>query len=163
SFNNSSKSATVTLLAPPGPAALSSLGFFPNIVIGGNPALAIIGLTNPAPTGGFPVNLSSNNAAATPPQSVTVPGREQTFSFSVPTSTVTTSTALSVFATGGGRTVIGTLTVDPAAPPPPQTITLIVSATGRTGERVMSSPGGINAPVGSSTQASFSQGTVITL
>jgi hypothetical protein len=162
SYNNSSKAATVTLLPPPGPAALSSLGFFPNTVTGGNPALAIVGLTNPAPVGGFLVSLSSNNSAATPPPSVTVPAGQQTFSFSVPTSIVVTSTGLSVFATAGGRTAIGTLTVNPPDPPP-ATVTLTVSATGRTGESVISSPAGINVPVGSSMQASFTQGTAITL
>jgi hypothetical protein len=59
-------------------------------------------------------------------------------------------------------------TPPPSPPPPPSpspsaTVTLTVSATGRTGETVTSTPAGISVPVGSSGQASFAQGTSITL
>jgi hypothetical protein len=47
--------------------------------------------------------------------------------------------------------------------PQPQTATLTVTATGRSGERVMSTPAGIDVPVGSSGSASFTVGTAITL
>ena len=52
-----------------------------------------------------------------------------------------------------------TLTVKPA----PQTATLTVTAIGRSGERVLSSPPGINVAVGSIGSASFATGTTITL
>ena len=42
-------------------------------------------------------------------------------------------------------------------------VTLTVTATGRTGERVVSSPSGINVPVGSTGSASFATGASITL
>jgi len=42
-------------------------------------------------------------------------------------------------------------------------VTLTVTATGRTGERVVSSPSGINVPVGSTGSASFATATSITL
>jgi len=51
----------------------------------------------------------------------------------------------------------------PQAPPPGQTATLTVSATGRSGEHVTSSPAGINVAVGSSGSGSFATGTSITL
>jgi len=51
----------------------------------------------------------------------------------------------------------------PQAPPPGQTATLTVTATGRSGERVTSSPAGINVAVGSSGSGSFTTGTSITL
>jgi hypothetical protein len=50
-----------------------------------------------------------------------------------------------------------------AAPPPPTTATVTVTATGRSGERVTSSPAGINVQVGSTGSASFTTGTSITL
>jgi len=51
--------------------------------------------------------------------------------------------------------------VNPSSPG--QTATLTVTASGRTGERVTSSPAGINVAVGSSGSASFTTGTSITL
>jgi len=50
-----------------------------------------------------------------------------------------------------------------SAPPSGQTATLTVTATGRSGERVSSSPAGISVAVGSSGSASFATGTSITL
>ena len=53
----------------------------------------------------------------------------------------------------------------PQAPPPPPgtAATLTVSAAGRSGERVTSTPAGINVAVGSTGSASFTTGTQITL
>ena len=51
-----------------------------------------------------------------------------------------------------------------AAPPPPAgMLTLTVNASGRSGERISSSPTGINVAVGSTGSASFTSGTAITL
>ena len=50
-----------------------------------------------------------------------------------------------------------------AAPPPGGALTLTVTATGRSGERIVSSPAGINVAVGSTGSASFTGGTAITL
>src|SRR5207245_1624459 len=68
----------------------------------------------------------------------------------------------------GGATRTATLSVDPPAEPPPppppaQSATLSVTATGRSGERVTSSPAGINVAVGSTGSATFTTGTSITL
>ena len=51
----------------------------------------------------------------------------------------------------------------PPPPPPGGNVTLTVSATGRSGERVTSSPSGINVSVGSTGSAAFAGGTRITL
>ena len=162
SYNNSSKAATVTVLPTPPPATLLSIGLFPNVVTGGDSTLAILAVTSPAPAGGFVATLSSNNPIATVPPSVTVPAGETNVSFSVPTAVVTTSTGMTIFATAGGQTRLAPLTVNPAAPPV-TTADLSVTATGRNGERVTSSPAGINVAIGSSMQAPFSSGTSITL
>ena len=79
--------------------------------------------------------------------------------FAIATSAVTTSTAVTITARAGDVTRSTTLTLTPA----PQTATLTLNATGRSGERVTSTPAGINVRVGSSGSASFSVGTSITL
>jgi hypothetical protein len=66
---------------------------------------------------------------------------------------------VTITATSGGVTRTATLTVNPA----PQTAVLTVTATGRGGERVTSTPAGISVLVGSSGSASFAIGTSITL
>jgi len=65
---------------------------------------------------------------------------------------------VTITARAGDVTRSTTLTLTPA----PQTATLTLNATGRSGERVTSTPAGINVRVGSSGSASFSVGTSIT-
>jgi uncharacterized membrane protein YphA (DoxX/SURF4 family) len=69
------------------------------------------------------------------------------------------STPVTITASARGLTRTATLTVNPQ----PQTATLTVTATGRGGERVTSTPTGINVAVGSTGSASFPIGTAITL
>ena len=118
SYNNSSKSATVTVSPVPGAPVLQSIGFFPNQVTGGTAALAILSLTNPAGPGGFTATLSTNvQGIVTLPASVTVPEGQTNISFSVPTAVVNTQVGLTVFATAGGVQQLAPLFVNPAAPP----------------------------------------------
>ena len=164
SYNNSSLGTTITVLPVPPPAALNSIGFFPNTVTGGTAALGILSVTGPAGPGGFTATLSSNvPGIVTLPATVTVPQGQTNVSFSVPTAAVTAQTGLTVFAMAGGRTELAPLFVNPATPPPPPTVTLTVSATGRSGQSVTSSPSGINVATGGSTQAPFTSGTGVTL
>lgn len=163
SLGSTSKSAIVTLLPVPPAGTLSSVGMFPNVVDGGQNSVGIIGLTNPAGAGGYTVTLSSNNPVATVPTSVTVLAGDTTASFTVTTVPVAQSTSLTIFAKAGTLSALTPLTLNPAAPPPPTTLTLAVSATGRSGEHVTSSPAGINVAVGSSMQSSFTSGTSIRL
>jgi len=64
-----------------------------------------------------------------------------------------------------GVTRTATVTVTAAAPPPPpvQTAALTVSVSGRSGQRVTSSPAGISVTTGNAGSASFTTGTSITL
>jgi Beta-propeller repeat len=164
SYNNSSLGATNLVSPLPPPAALSSIGFFPNTVTGGTSALAGLSLTSPAGPGGFTVTLSANvPGIVTLPATITVAQGATSIAFQVPTAVVTTQTGLTVFATAGGVQQLAPLFVNPAAPPPPPTVVLTVSATGRSGQTVTSSPAGIHVGVGSSAQASFASGTSITL
>jgi hypothetical protein len=162
SFNNSSSQASITVQAPPPPAILSSVGMFPGTVIGGNPSTAIVGISNPAPAGGFTASLSSSDPAATVPPTITVPAGSNSGSVTVSTAVVTAQVNLKIVATAGGVTQFGILTINPV-PPPVTTAALTVTATGRSGQQITSNPAGINVTVGSSTQASFNVGTAITL
>jgi hypothetical protein len=143
----------------PAAAALSALSLNPTSVIGGTASQGTVTLTAAAPAGGFGVTLSSNNAAVTVPPSVTVTAGATTATFTVSTTSVTASSVATITATAGTVARTAALTVTP----PGQTATLSVTATGRNGERVTSSPAGINVPVGSAGSASFSTGTAITL
>jgi hypothetical protein len=105
------------------------------------------------------VSLSSSQAVAAVPPTVTVPAGASSANFAVTTSPVGLSTAATVSATYNGFTRTATVTVNP----PGQTAALTVTATGRSGERVLSSPAGISVPVGTTGSASFNQGTSITL
>lgn len=72
---------------------------------------------------------------------------------------MTASTTATIIAGYSGVTKTTSLTVNP----PAQTATLTVSATGRSGERVTSTPAGINVSVGRTGTASFATGTLIRL
>ena len=96
---------------------------------------------------------------ATVPASVTVAAGATSATFTVSTTSVTASTVVTITASAGSVTRTAALTVTP----PGQTATLTVTATGRSGERVTSSPAGINVSVGSTGSASFAAGTSITL
>jgi hypothetical protein len=161
-FGGATPSATLTVTPPPPPpppASLSTVAVNPASVTGGASSQGTVTLTSPAPAGGFAVSLSSGNAAATVPASVTVAQGATSATFAIATSAVTASTPVTITASAGGVTRTATLTVNPQ----PQTATLTVTAIGRGGERVTSTPTGINVAVGSSGSASFTVGTAITL
>ena len=155
------------MLPPPPPATLLERRSVPECSDGRGKHTRHSGCDESCPAGRFYRDLlSSNNPIATVPASVTVPAGESNVAFSVSTASVTVTTGMTIFATAGGLTRLTPLYVNPAAAPPPPpvtTVALTVNATGRSGERVTSSPAGINVAVGSSMQASFNSGTSITL
>src|SRR5262249_50374803 len=142
---------------------LSGVSLNPTSVVGGSSSTGTVTLSAAAPGGGALVSLSDNSGAAAVPTNVTVPAGATSATFTVTTTSVTTATTVTVSAVFGGVTRTASLTVNPPAPPPGQAVTLTVSATRRSGERVTSSPAGINVAVGSSGSGSFTTGTSITL
>jgi len=158
-FGPFSSARRFTPQSTPGPAALSALSVSPSSVTGGASATGTVTLTAGAPTGGAVVSLSSSNAAAAVPLSVTLPAGATSATFTATTAGVGASTPATISAVYSGITRTATLTVNPQG----QAVTLTVTATGRSGERVTSSPVGINVPVGSTGSANFSTGTSITL
>ena len=163
-YQNVTKSATLTInpQGATGPT-LSAVSLNPSTVVGGSSSTGTVTLSAAAPAGGAAVSLSDNSNAAATPASVTVPAGATTATFTVTTTSVTASTSATVSAVFAGVTRTAVLTVNPAAPPPGQGATLTVTATGRSGERVTSSPAGISVAVGTSGSASFTTGTSITL
>jgi hypothetical protein len=161
SYGGVTRTAAMTVNAPgtPAPAALSAVSVNPASVVGGSSSQGTVTLTAAAPSGGFVVSLSDNDAAAATPASVTVAQGATSATFTITTMSVTTSTPVTISASAAGVTRTATLTVGPAG----QSATLTVSATGRNGERVTSSPAGVIVSVGSTGSASFATGTSITL
>jgi hypothetical protein len=143
-----------------GPAALTAIGLNPATVTGGGSTAGTVTLSSAAPSGGAVVALSSSNTAvATVPASVTVAAGAISATFTAVASSVATTSSSTVNASYNGVTRTATLTVNP----PSQAATLTVTATGRSGERVTSSPAGITVSVGTTGSASFATGTSITL
>lgn len=160
-----SSSRRFTPQAAPASTSLSTVAVSPSSVVGGKSAQGTVTLTAAAPAGGASVTLSSSSGVATVPASVTVPAGSTSATFPVTTSTVTSSTSVTLSGVYAGVTRSASLTVTPQSsePPPTSNATLSVTATGRSGERVTSTPAGINVTVGSTGSASFATGTSITL
>jgi hypothetical protein len=145
-------------------AALSALTLNPSTVVGGNAVQGTATLTAAAPAGGAQVTLTTSNpGAAMVPPSVTIAAGATSAAFQVTTNAVSASTPVTLTGAYASAMRSATLTVNPAAAPPGPAVTLSVSASGRSGERVTSSPAGISVAVGSTGSASFPSGTVITL
>jgi alpha-tubulin suppressor-like RCC1 family protein len=110
---------------------ISGLTFTPNPVAGGKSATGKLVLTEPAPTGGLVVTLTTDNAVTTVPASVTVPEKAKFATFSISTSAVTKLTTATISAATGKQIKKASLSIKPAAPPSLRTLTL--SATPVTG------------------------------
>ena len=142
--------------------SVSSLSLGPAAVAGGGSSTGTIALSMPAPAGGAGVFLSSSSGSASVPQSVVVPAGQTSASFPIGTSAVGASTSAIISASLGG-TQTATLTITAVGATPPGAPSLTLTATGRTGVTVLSSPAGLSVPVGQTGSASFASGTQVTL
>ena len=148
---------------PPGPT-LSTIVLNPASVVGGSSSQGTATLTSAAPTGGMDVSLgSSDTAIATVPPKITVSAGATTATFAVTTMAVSAAKAVTITAAAGGAAKTASLSVTPASQPPGSTVTLSVTAKGRTGTSIRSNPAGINVAVGTTGSASFASGASITL
>jgi hypothetical protein len=95
---------TVSSSPPPSSSAsLSSLTVSPTDVVGPDPATGTVTLSSAAPSGGFTVDLTSDNtAAATVPPSVTVPAGSTSTTFTISTKEVTNAQSAVIIGTVGG-------------------------------------------------------------
>lgn len=146
--------------AAPAPASVSALAITPTTVQGGSSATGAVTLSAAAPQGGAVVSLSSSSASASVPASVTVAAGQTSASFSIATAAVGAATSATISATLGG-TQSATLSIT-AAPATTGSV-LTLTATGRSGVSVFSSPTGLNVLVGTTGSATFATGTSITL
>ena len=121
---------TVTPGTPtPAPLTLSSLTLASSSVVGGNSVQGTVTLSAAAPSATV-VNLTSSNAAASVPASVTVAAGASSASFIVSTVAVSATTSATISGSFGGVTRSATLTINTnAAPPPPPPSTDTVRIT----------------------------------
>jgi uncharacterized protein (TIGR03437 family) len=143
-------SQTAALEIDPASAVqVSTLSVASASVLGGRNASATVTLTGTAPPGGVTIGISSDNPAAQPPATVSVPFTSSSVTFSIPTSTVTASQTCNITATlrhssqtaqiavvpalqlalasssvVGGNSVSGTVTIADSAPIVGATVTL---------------------------------------
>jgi hypothetical protein len=109
-----SSGQTVTLPVTPEPLLLpsaTSVTLNPSSVTGAQSSTGTVTLSGPAPGAGAQVALSSNNAAASVPSSVTVPAGSNTATFTISTSPVSALTQATIFASYDGVTPSASLTV----------------------------------------------------
>ena len=108
------------------------------------------------------LQISSSNAAASlTSTSVLIPAGSTTGGFFINTATVSTQTLATISVSGGGITRSATLTLNPVVAP--TSMSLAVTAGGRSGERVISNPAGLSVATGSTGSAQFAPGTAVTL
>src|SRR3989442_5628440 len=88
SYNGVTRTSTLSVTPP----VVSSLGVNPTTVTGGSNSTGTVTLNGPAPAGGAPVTLSSNNPAATVPGTVTVPAAATSPTFTLITSALAAAT-----------------------------------------------------------------------
>ena len=111
---NRGQTITLPVSSVPLLPSASSLALNPTSVTGGSQtSTATVTLSGPAPTAGAEVTLSSNNAAASVPPSVTVPAGSSSTTFTVNTSPVAVSTVTTIFASYDGVTPSASLSVTP--------------------------------------------------
>ena len=106
------RTAVLTVNAA-GPVSLSSVSLSPTSVTGGSFSAGTVTLSGAALAGGIVVSLSSSNAAASVPASVTVAAGATSAGFTATTSSVSASTSVTVTATSGLVIRTATLTVNP--------------------------------------------------
>jgi uncharacterized protein (TIGR03437 family) len=99
---------------PANALAVSGLSVTPTSVLGGRNVTATVTLSGTAPAGGVKVGIASDNTAAQPPATVTVPFTASSATFSIPTSPVTNSQACNITATLGRSSQTAQFTAIPA-------------------------------------------------
>lgn len=161
-WNGQSVQSQVTLTPQGQPASLT---LSPSSVTGSAGSFGTVKIASPSTTDQI-FQVTSNNPAVRPSNSVLIPAGSTAGGFNISTTEVTTQTVVTISVSGGGVTRSANLTLNPVsapAPAPSGTATLSVTASGRGGERVTSSPAGISVATGTSGSGSFAPGTVITL
>src|SRR5919107_249029 len=162
---------TVSFSPPPSSSAsLSSLTVSPTDVVGPDPATGTVTLSSAAPSGGFTVDLTSDNtAAATVPPSITVPSGSTRATFTVSTRELTNAQSAVIIGTVGGDFATerhAVITVWDSFHFSNGSIAILPGGNGS--GRVTSQPAGINCTItagngSGSCSAFFPTGTIVRL
>lgn len=157
-WNGASVQSPLTITPQGQPA---SIALSPASVSGISNSFATVTMAAPSATDQI-FQITSNNASASlTANSVTIPAGSTTGGFFINTAAVSTQTLATISVSGGGVTRSATLTLNPVVAP--NTISLGVTAAGRSGERVVSNPAGLSVATGSTGTAQFAPGTAVTL
>jgi hypothetical protein len=161
-WNGADASAPITLLPAVAPTAIS---LSPTSTVGlGGSSFATVSIATAQPTDTMFQVTSSHPAVASVPNGMMVPAGTTRGGFNIFTSSVSVDTQVTISVSGGGVTKSAALLVTPSSSPPATgTATLTLTASGRSGETVSSTPSGLKVAVGSTGSASFATGTSITL
>ncbi len=157
-WNGVSVQSPLTITPQGQPASIS---LSPASVSGIGSTFATVTMAAPSATDQI-FQISSNNAAASlTANSVMIPAGNTTGGFFINTAAVSTQTLATISVSGGGITRSATLTLNPVVAK--TTASLAVTAGGRSGERVVSNPAGLNVATGSTGSAQLAPGTTVTL
>jgi len=106
-FGSSIMKAILTITPP----AASALSLNPTTVTGGSTSTGTVKLSEPAPSGGEPVALSSSSADAKVPTSVTVPGGQTSATFTITTTSYASTVDSTITARAGSVSQTAVLTI----------------------------------------------------
>ena len=157
-WNGASVQSPLTITPQGQPA---SIALSPASVSGISSTFATVTMAAPSATDQIFQISSSNAAASLTANSVTIPAGSTTGGFFINAAAVSTQTLATISVSGGGVTRSATLTLNPVVAP--TTMSLAVTAGGRSGERVVSNPTGLSVATGSTGSAQFAPGTAVTL
>jgi hypothetical protein len=157
---------------PPSSApTLSAVTVSPTDVVGGDPATGTVTISAAAPTGGFVVDLQSDNTtAATVPPSVTVPAGSSRATFPITTNSIPNAQSATIIGTVGGvwsTAKYGIITVWDAFHYSHGSVAILPGGNGS--GRVTSQPAGVDCQItngsgsGGTCSAFFPVGTVVRL
>lgn len=107
SLNGVSKSAGLTI----NPPSVVSVSLSPASVAGGKASTGTVTISVAAPAGGLVINLTSSNAAAATPSSLTIAAGKTSGAFSISTSKVSSKTTATISASSGSSAKSATLTI----------------------------------------------------
>ncbi len=156
-YNGAAQTAGLTV----NPAVLTSLVLNPNSGVGGFSSTGTVTLNGPAPAGGFAVALSSNNAAAQVPSSVTVAANATTATFAVTTNAVGSTTSPTITASFNGSVQTAGLTLNaPAVASLTLNPTSVLGGNSSTGTLTLTSPAPAGGAVVTLTSSATSAATV---
>jgi uncharacterized protein (TIGR03437 family) len=108
---------------------LQSLTLSSSSVTGGGTVQGTVMLSTAAPAGGSLVTLSSNSAAASVPQTVSVPAGATSATFTISTSTVSSAQSATITANYDGNSVATVLTLNPSSASQPPFSQLAITVT----------------------------------